>query len=194
MEYPNFTTGSSRDKGIEKGMTFMYSATLGNSYNRGTLFMGHDGTMELGNTLTIWADRNSTRFKDMLKSGKMNPSDPIYAYNPMAEQVDGVTSATAKYFADKGLLWTYRDGRRVDSAMLHMREWLGAIRNGTPVSCGINEGFEEAMTAHMAGLSWKIGRRIDWDPIKGEIIALPGEDLDAILLDTNVDDMLLTSL
>lgn len=194
MEYPEFTTGSSREPGLEKGMTFMYSATLGNSYNRGTLFMGHDGTMELGNTLTIWADRSSTRYKDMLQSGKMSTDAPIYAYNPMAEQVDGVTSATAKYFADKGLLWTYRDGRRVDSAMLHMREWLSAIRNGTPVSCGIDEGFEEAMTAHMAGVSWKAGRRVDWDPLKEEIIALPGEDLDEILLSTNVDDKLLTSL
>jgi hypothetical protein len=122
----------------------------------------------------------------MLESGKMDPDVPIYAYNPAAEQVDGITSATSKYFADKGLLWTYRDGRRVDSAMLHLREWLSAIRNGTPVSCGIEEGFEEAMTAHMAGLSWKIGRRIDWDPVREEIIALPGEDLDAILLETMV--------
>jgi predicted dehydrogenase len=193
MEYPEFTTGSSREPGLEKGMTFMYSATLGNSYNRGTIFMGHDGTMELGNTLTIWADRNSTRYSDMLASGKMNADTPIYAYNPMSDQVDGVTSATSKYFADKGLLWTYRDGRRVDSAMLHMREWLSAIRNGTPVSCGIDEGFEEAMTAHMAGISWKAGRRVDWDPIREEIIALPGEDLDEILLATNVDDHLLAT-
>ena len=186
MEYPEFTTGSSRESGLEKGMTFMYSATLGNGYNRGTLFMGHDATMELGNTLTLWADYGSTRFKDMLESEKINPVDPIYAYNPAAEQVDGITSATAKYFADKGLLWTYQDGRRVDSAMLHLREWLSAIRNDTPVSCGIKEGFEEAMTAHMAGLSWKIGRRVDWDPVKDEIVALPGENLDEILLSTKL--------
>lgn len=188
MEYPDFTTGSSRESNLERGMTFMYSATLGNSYNRGTLFMGHDGTMELGNTLTIWADRGSTRYKEMLVRGKINQDTPIYAYNPMSDQVDGVTSATARYFADKGLLWTYRDGRRVDSALLHLREWLAAIRNGTPVSCGIDEGFEEAMTAHMAGLSWKLGRRVDWNPVHEEIIALPGENLDEILLSTQVDD------
>lgn len=189
MEYPDFTTGSSRKAGLEKGMAFLYSATLGNQYNRGTLFMGHDGTMELGNTLTIWADPGSTRYQDMIERGKIDPATPIYAYNPLSDQVDGVTSATSKYFADKGLLWTYRDGRRVDSAMLHLREWLSAIRNDTPVSCGIEEGFEEAMTAHMAGLSWKIGRRIDWDPVRQEVIALPGEDLDAILLSTKVGKM-----
>ncbi len=182
MEYPDFSTGSTREEGLEKGMTFVYSASLGNQFNRQTLLMGHDGTMELGNTLTVHADPNSTRYKDLIESGLIKTDVPIYSFNPAAEDVDAVTSATAKYFADKGLLWTYLDGKRVDSAMLHMKEWLNAIRNGTPVSCGIKEGFEEAMSAHMAGLSWKLGRRMEWDPIKEEIIAQPGEDLDAVLL------------
>ncbi len=76
-------------------------------------------------------------------------------------------------------------------SLLHLKEWLGAIRNGTPVSCGIDEGFEEAMTAHMAGLSWKARRRIEWDPAGEEIIALPGEDLDAVLLATETGEYVL---
>lgn len=182
MEYPEYTTGSSREAGLEKGMTFIYSATLGNQHWRKTLLMGHDGTLELGSQLQVHADPNSTRCKELIASGVMDTDLPIYAYDPASGSADGVTSATSKYFAQKGLLWTYRGGKRVDSAMLHLREWLGAIRNGTPVSCGIDEGFEEAMSAHMAGLSWKIGRRMEWDAKSEQIIALPGEDLDAILL------------
>lgn len=182
MEYPDYTTGSSREPGLEHGMTFLYSATLGNQHWRKTLLMGHDGTLELGNQLTVHADPNSTRYQDLLERGVMHPDRPIYAYDPASGNPDGVTSATSKYFAQKGLLWTYRGGKRVDSAMLHLREWLSAIRNGTPVSCGIEEGFEEAMAAHMAGLSWKLGRRMEWDPMSEQIIALPGEDLDAVLL------------
>lgn len=191
LEYPDFSTGSSREAGIEKGMTFVYSATLGNQYNRPTLLMGHDATMELGNTLTVYADPNSTRFADYIKEGKMDPSTPIYAYNPAAgEGTDAVTSATAKYFADKGLLWTYVNGKRVDSTNLHMKEWLNAIRSNDAklLSCDVQEGFEEAMTAHMAGLSLKIGRRIEWDHATEKIIAMEGEDLDAILLSTNVGE------
>ena len=182
MEYPNFSTGSSRPDGLERGMTFVYSASLGNEFWRKTLLMGHDGTLELGDTLTVYADPFSTRYQQLLESNLVEPEVPIYSFNPAATDVDAVTSATAKYFANKGLLWTYLDGERIDSAFLHLKEWLGAIRNGTPVSCGIKEGFEEAMTAHMAGLAWKLGRRIDWDATREEIIALPGEDLDAILL------------
>jgi predicted dehydrogenase len=185
MEYPEFTTGSSQEKGKEKGMTFVYSATLGNQFDRPTILMGHDASMELGNRITVYADPRSTKYADLIKDQRIDPSVPIYQYDPAANGTDAVTSATAKYFANKGLLWTYRDGKRVDSTFLHLREWLSCIRNGGKPSCGIQEGFEEAISAHMAGLSYKLGRRIDWDASAQKIIAKPGEDLDAILLDNN---------
>ncbi|MFO0379192.1 MAG: gfo/Idh/MocA family oxidoreductase, partial [Cyclobacteriaceae bacterium] len=130
----------------------------------------------------IYPDWGSTRFQKMIEEGKVDPTVPVYQYDPSAHGTDAVTSATAKYFANKGLLWTYRDGKRVDSTFLHLREWLSCIRNGGKPSCGIDEGFEEAITAHMGGLSYKLGRRVEWDPVAEKIIALPGEDLDAILL------------
>lgn len=182
LEFPNFSTGSSQEAGKVKGMTMVYSATLGNSYGRKTLLMGHDATMELGNDLVLYADANSTRFKDMLESGQVTSDVPLYRYDPSANAVDGITSATSKYFADKGLLYTYRNGRRVDSTHLHMREWLSGIRNGTPVSCGIQEGFDEVMTAHMGGLSYKLGKRIEFDHAKMEIVPVDGYDLDEVLV------------
>lgn len=182
MEFPDFSTGSSQQEGKEKGMTLVYSATLGNQFDRGTLLMGHDASMELGNMLTIYADARSTKYASMIESKRIDPAVPIYQYDPAANGTDAVTSATAKYFANKGLLWTYRDGKRVDSTFLHLREWLSCIRNGGTPSCGIKEGFEEAITAHMGGISYKIGRRVEWDSVNEKIIARPGEDLDAILL------------
>ncbi len=182
MEFPEFSTGSSQKKGKEKGMTFIYSATLGNGFNRPTILMGHDATMELGNRLTIWPDGRSTRYAAMLENAKMQPSTPIYQYNPAANIPDAISSATSQYFADKGLMWTYINGARVDSTFLHMREWLSAIRNNTPVSCGIKEGFEEAISAHMAGISWKLGRRIEWDHATETLIPIEGVDFDEVLL------------
>lgn len=186
MEYPDFSTGSSREAGLQQGMTFLYSASLGNQHWRKTLLMGHDATLELGDALAVYADAGSTRYQPFIESGLMDPAVPIFAYDPASGDTDGLTSATAKYFAQKGLLWTYQDGKRLDAATLHLREWLSAIRNGTPVSCGIDEGFEEAMTAHAAGLAWKLGRRIAWDAAREAFVALPGEDLDAVLLGEGV--------
>ena len=182
MEFTNYSTGSSQVNGKEKGMTFVYSATLGNGFNRPTILMGHDGTMELGNRLTIWPDGESTKYAEMIEAEKMNPGTPIYRYDPSAGAADAVSSATSQYFADKGLMWTYIDGKRVDSTFLHMREWLSAIRNGGKLSCGIQEGFEEAIVAHMTGLSWKLGRRIEWDQDKELIVPIDGVDFDQVLL------------
>ena len=182
MDFPNFTTGTSQEPGKEKGMTMVYSATLGNQFSRGTSLMGHDATMELGNSLSIYPDARSTRFADMLKAGDIDANIPLYQYDPATNGLDGVTSATAKYFADKGLLYTYRNGRRVDSTHLHLREWLSCIRNGGTPSCDIVAGFEEAITSHMGGISYKLGRRVDWDSEKGEIKPIEGYDLDEVLL------------
>ncbi len=182
LEYPDFYLGGSQPEGKERGMTFLYSATLGNQYNRGTLLMGHDATMELGDTLTVWPDPVSTRYLPMIKAGILQPDLPMYAYDPAAhaQGIDAVTSATAKYFADKGLLYTYRDGKRVDSTFLHLREWLSVIRNGGKVSAGIEEGFEEAITAHMATLAYRSGKRITWDASNRRILGVTDGELETM--------------
>jgi predicted dehydrogenase len=163
MEYPDFVMGTSQEAGKEKGMSFVYSATLGNQHSRQTLLMGHDGTMELSNALTVYADPRSTRYEEMIKDKVVDPGTPLYAYDPRAKGVDGITSATAAYFANKGLLYTYRDGKRVDSTHLHIREWLSCIRHGGDPSCGIEEGFQEAIAAHMSCIAYRTGRRVEWD-------------------------------
>jgi predicted dehydrogenase len=182
MEFPEFSTGSSQEKGKEKGMTFIYSATLGNGFNRPTILMGHDASMELGNKLTVWPDKGSTKYAEQLKAKKMRASVPIYQFNPGANIPDAISSATSQYFADKGLMWTFIDGVKVDSTYLHLREWLSVIRNGGQLSCGIKEGFEEAITSHMTGLSYKLGRRIEWDKNNQKIKPIEGIDFDAELL------------
>ena len=166
----------------KKGMTMVYSATLGNGFTRSTKLMGSDGTMELGNKLSIFTDADSDKYAELIEAGVFQPYRPVYEYDPAAIGGDAVTSATTTYFADKGLLWTYRDGKRVDSTFLHLREWLSCIRNGGQPSCGIDEGFDEAIVAHMAGLSYKLGRRIDWDRENEVILPVEGYELDEVLL------------
>ncbi len=185
MEFPDFYKGSSQNKGKEKGMTFLYSASLGNQFHRPTLLMGHDATMELASGLTLFPDPRSTKYKNYLDDGTFSADKPIYTYVPGNRNVDGVTSATAKYFADKGLLYTYRGGKQVDSTHLHVREWLSCIRHGDQPSCGIKEGFEEAISAHMATLAYKTGKAASWDPQSRKINLAGGNysnnDLDGFI-------------
>jgi hypothetical protein len=148
----------------------IYSATLASSKDRGKVLMGHDGYMEVGNALTVYADQNSTKYREKLSKGIIDPSIPILSYVPGKKNIDAVTSATEQYFAGRGLLYTYRRGKRVDTTHLHIKEWLDCIRTGNTPSCNIDQGFEEAITAHMGTIAYREGRRVHWDRENEKII------------------------
>jgi len=150
----------------DRDFTFLYSASLASNKQRGKTIMGHDGYMELGNNLAIYADRGSTKYKEKIQDGTINPDLPIFNYIPGKNNVDAVATATEKYFASRGLLYTYRAGKRVDTTFLHIKEWIDCIREtiheGKPIqpSCNIDEGFDETIAAHMATLAYKEKRNL----------------------------------
>jgi len=131
--------------------------------------MGHDGHMELGNNLSIYACQESTRYKDKIERGLIDPATPIYSYIPGRKDVDAVATATEQYFAGRGLLYTYRDGRRMDTTHLHIAEWIQAIRENRQPSCDIDQAFEEGIAAAMATISYRENRKVFWDRDKEEI-------------------------
>jgi predicted dehydrogenase len=155
----------------DKNFTMLYSATLANSLNRPKMIMGHDAAMEVGNTLTVKVDKESTRYKEKIEKGIIKPDVPFYTYVPGRSKVDAITSPTELYFAQRGLLYSYLGGKRYDTTYLHMREWLECIRdrNKKP-SCDIDAAFEEAITAHMGTRAYLEGRTMYWDKDKEEII------------------------
>ena len=154
----------------ERDMTMLYSATLASSRNRGKVFMGTDASMEVSNILEITADRNSDRYKEKIRSGIIPTDNPFFTYVPGQSDVDGVTSATELYFAKRGLLYTYSNGKRYDTTHLHIREWLECIRQDKTPSCNIDQAFEEAIAAHMGTRAYLEGRTMYWDKDKEEIV------------------------
>ncbi|MGF7140422.1 Gfo/Idh/MocA family protein [Roseimarinus sediminis] len=154
----------------ERDLTFMYSASLSSEYFRGKVIMGHDAAMEMENVLTVYPDRRSSRYKEQLETGILDPEKPMISYIPGQAQVDAVTSATEQYFAKRGLLYTYMQGKRFDTTHLHIKEWLECIRQGKQPSCDINQGFQEAITAHMATIAYRENRKVFWDAENEKII------------------------
>lgn len=151
-------------------MTMLYSATLASSRGRGKVFMGHDASMEVSNILAITVDQNSDRYAEKIKQGIIPTDTPFYTYVPGQNSSDSVTSPTELYFAKRGLLYTYVNGKRYDTTHLHIREWLECIRQGKTPSCNIDCAFEEAMTAHMGTRAYLEGRTMYWDKDKEEIV------------------------
>jgi predicted dehydrogenase len=150
--------------------SILYSATLASNHNRGKTIMGHDGSMELGNFLTVYADRQSTRYKDQIQSGLIDPEQPIYTYIPGRKNVDTVATATEQYFAARGLLYTYRGGRRVDTTHLHIAEWIQSIRENTQPSCDIDQAFEEGVAAAMGIMAQRENRTVFWDKDNEQVV------------------------
>ncbi len=154
----------------DRDLTFMYSATLASDRDRGKIIMGHDGNISIGGELTVYADPESTKYKALIDKGVIDPSNPIFLYSPGSKRIDAVTSATAKYFAGRGLLYTYRQGKRVDTTHLHIKEWTDCIRTNQQPSCNIDQGFQEAITSHMATISYREGVKVYWDAEKQVIV------------------------
>ena len=162
----------------DKDLTVLYSATLSSNNARGNRIMGHDATMMMGGQsgggsihgFTVTPDYASTQYKKRIENGFLNTNYPMYSYAPGSKQIDGVTSATSKYFASKGLLYTYRDGKRVDPTHLHIKDWLDAIRTKSQPKCNIEVAFHEGVACAMATESYLQGRRIEWDPVNRRLI------------------------
>ena len=158
MEYP------------DRDLTFLYSASLASERFRGKVIMGHDASMEMENTLTVTPDNRSTRYREQLQSGILSSDKPMITYIPGKSNVDAVTSATEQYFASRGLLYTYVQGKRVDTTHLHIREWLNCIRTGEQPSCNIDQAFEEGITAHMATIALRENRKVFWDAENEKVV------------------------
>lgn len=158
MEYPNHD------------LTLTYSGTLANSRSRGRVFMGSDASMELGNSIQIIADANSTRYKDKLAAGIINSREPMISIQPGTGAIDAVSTATDKYYAARGLTTTTINGKQVDVTHLHMKDWIDAIRTNSAPTANIEMAYQEGVTCLMAHLSYIYKRQVEWDPVNRKIV------------------------
>ncbi len=157
----------------DKGLTLTYSANLTSSRTHPRTIYGKDASMTLGADMTVTADRNSEKFSDLIGRGVIDPSTPMLSIvndGGQAGGVDGVTSATSKYYASRGLTGTVIGGRNWDVTHLHLREWINAIRNGGKTSANIEMAYQEGVAIAMADISYREKCRTEWDPVNKRII------------------------
>ncbi|MEA4937188.1 MAG: Gfo/Idh/MocA family oxidoreductase [Paludibacter sp.] len=152
----------------DRDLSMLYTATLASQFSRPRKIMGTDATIELGSTLNVIIDRASTQYKDKIDQGIIKPGEPFYRY-ASGKSIDALSSATEMYFAERGLLFSYVEGKRYNTTFLHIREWLECIRQGLKPSCGIDEAFEEAIAAHMGTRAFLEGKTMYWDKDKQKI-------------------------
>ncbi len=154
----------------DQRMTLIYSASLANSRSRGRVFMGRDASLEIGSSLIVTPDGYSVQYKQELEQHQIDPSRPMLTVAPGRSNVDALSSATEKYYADRGLTSLSFGGKTQDVTHLHLKEWINTIRNGGEVSCGAEKAFQESVTIQMAKKAYFEGRKVTWDPVNQKIV------------------------
>ncbi|MFW5706829.1 MAG: Gfo/Idh/MocA family protein, partial [Bacteroidota bacterium] len=71
-------------------LNLLYSATLANSQHRKKTFFGHDAYMELDNDLVVYADRDSTRFREAIEDGVVPTQSPMITHVPGRGSIDAI--------------------------------------------------------------------------------------------------------
>ena len=157
----------------DRGFSLTYSANLASAKKRERTIYGRDASMTLGSDVAITADPNSKRYAPFLKKKLIDTSSPMLTIVPGSAKgggVDAITSATAQYYATRGLTTTQINGQVWDLTYLHLKDWIDCIRNGGTPSANIDKAFEEAVTLCMADISYREKCRTEWDPVNEKII------------------------
>ncbi len=159
----------------QKELTLTYSANLTSSKSRGRTIYGQDASMAVGGALSVVPDGSSVLFEDLLERGLIDPGSPMMEMLPgsrTASVVDAVSSATAQYYASRGLTSTSIGGQNWDVTHLHLKEWLDCIRNGGTPVCNIEKAYEEGVVIAMADISYREKCQTRWDPDKRQIMRI----------------------
>lgn len=150
--------------------SMLYSATLANSMEKPKRILGTDAMLDIDNSIEMYVDASSQRYKDDIDLGRINPEEPVYTFIPGKKEVDIVSTATERYFARRGLLYAWVGEKKFNTTFLHICEWIDAIHNNKATSCGIKEAFEETITAQLASRAYLEGKTKYWDEEKEKIV------------------------
>jgi predicted dehydrogenase len=142
LEFPEYRVAS----GGDQGTALVYTATLGPDYARHAALTGREARLRWDSRLTL----ESAPAAQAVRRERV-------LYAPHA------TLASSVAVAGPAESPTWRHGHLYDATYLHLRDWLGCVRHGGTPACGIEQGFEEAVTVHMATLAYRLGRRVEWD-------------------------------
>jgi len=58
----------------------------------------------------------------------------------------------------------------IELDLLHVRNFIDAVRNGTPPNCPATEGHRSVALLHLGNIAWRVGRELHCDTTNGHIL------------------------
>ena len=156
----------------DQDLSICFLSTLNNSFHKSaTRIMGEEGTIELDWRLMVMPDRFSKKYEKQIKSGAMHPHNPFIDVMDSAAGLVVNAAPSQLWLGGMGATLTTReDGQIRDTTLLHHQNFLKCIRTREQPDASFAESLPVTIAAHMATISYREGRRVQWDAEKRQII------------------------
>jgi predicted dehydrogenase len=138
------------------------NALRGDPAARGQVYLGTKGSLILAGGWEVVPE---------LKIDPVNDIPP-FAGQPTGGPVRSDTKPTPWIEASKGGVESdarYGTGGE-DTLAMNERDWLSCIRTRKQPFCGVETGHRVAVVCNLANISLRLGRSIQWDPEKQQVI------------------------
>jgi predicted dehydrogenase len=138
------------------------NALRGDPAARGQVYLGTKGSLILAGG---W---------EVVPELKIDPANdiPPFAGQPIGGPVRSDTKPTPWIEASRGGVESdarYGTGGE-DTLAMNERDWLSCIRTRKQPFCGVETGHHVAVVCNLANISLRLGRSIQWDPEKQQVI------------------------
>jgi predicted dehydrogenase len=138
------------------------NAMRGDPAARGQLYLGTKGTLVLSGGFEIVPENKIDPVNDIPKFQGHPKGGPVYtttAPTPWIEASKGGVASDARYGTGGE-----------DTMAMNERDWLSSIASRKPPMCEVEQGHRVAVACNLANMSLRLGRAIQWDPVKEEVI------------------------
>ncbi len=138
------------------------NAMRGDAAARGQVYLGTKGSMLLSGQYEVLPEYRIDPVNDI----------PPFAGQPVGGPVRSDTQPTAWIEASKGGVESdarYGTGGE-DTLAMNERDWLNSIRSRKRPFCDVEQGHRVAAVCNLANISLRLGRSIQWDPEKEQVV------------------------
>ncbi len=130
------------------------SGYRGDSASRGLVFHGTKGTMLLSGSNEVVPEMHGDPFNSI----------PQFLGHPIGGPKTSQTTPVPWMEAAKG------SGQSGDTMALNKRDWIDCIRSRKRPLCEVEDGHHVAVACNLANISLRLGRSVQWDPAKQEVV------------------------
>jgi len=152
------------------GFTLNYAIREANAFRadpaaRGQVYCGTKGTMTLAGGYEVIPELKIDPVNDIPRFAGQPIGGPVYSSvqpAPWIAASKGGVSSDARYGTGGE-----------DTMLMNERDWLNSIRTRQRPLCELEDGHRVAIVCHLANMSLRLGRAIQWDPEKEQVIGDP---------------------